>query len=626
MLRATALACLLWLGGSAEAAGDGRHRWPRWPTEVERIAAPLRDRGADHSGQDHERVDALLALDGFASGAIEPWVLRALGDPSTAVKREALRICYERELVACVPAALALWSTATEQTLRVSALRVIALESSSAGLETLLGALRDDNDIMRAQAAQVLGWASTDADGHARASAALSAKLGDLSAVVRQYAAESLGILASHDATLAVARLLDDAEPQVRLAAARSLGQIGDPRAVAALQRALRAANEPPVVRAIATALVGLHGDHDSEGLMEIFDDPPAGLSTGEFAELLGVRPDPEPELLDALTARLRDPGAARHALRTLALLGPVAAPSLRATIGRGPAADIQLELERTLAAWEVAVKPGGGPHTRVPEQPPAIDELAQADDATIAEALAAVPRLARARDWGRELDARIAADGPVTTRRTELALAAVAGARARLGRDERRSIARLIGWAREPDNASSDRCLATLALGAVDRGVPALREARRAATALLEDRDPWVRACAAGVWRALARRPDDRVLVDPDARVRVIAVLSARARGMTRDERRRIAALALDDPSLAVRRAARFAATGARARAGLGWVDAPIRTPGWSDEHSGWLEVELAGVRLSVPALAIGGRRFAWIPGGDLATVASDD
>ncbi len=624
MLRTTALVALLGLALAAPAAADGRHRWPRWPSEIDRVAAPLAERTGERAVQDHERVDALLQLDGYASEVIEPWVLDALGDPSTAVKREALRICYERELTSCVPAALSLWSSASEQTLRVSALRVIALEPSSAGLETLLGALREDSDIMRAQAAQVLGWARTDADGHARATAALSAKLADLSAMVRQYAAESLGLLASHDATLAVTRLLDDAEPQVRLSAARALGQIGDPRAVAALQRALRAANEPPVVRAIATALVGLHGEHDAAALIEIFDDPPAGLSTVEFAELLGVRADPEPELLEALASRLRDPGAARPALRTLALLGEVAAPTLREALRRGAAPEIALELERTLAAWDVDVRPGGGV-ARAPDVVPTLDDLAQTHAATVGDALAAIPTLAKKRDWSRELDARIAEDGPVTTRRTELGLAAVLGRRARLGRDSRLAIARLVGWASDEAVGSSDRCLATLAIAGVDRDARALREARRAGEALLEDRDPLVRACAAGTWRSLARGADDRALVDPDPRVRVIAVLAARAAGMTRPERRRIAALANGDPHRAVRRAARLALATAKPRRGTGWVEGPARPHAWADRDAAWVEVELGGARLLVPALALGGRRFAWIPGGDLARVPAE-
>lgn len=614
---------LLVLAFAGTASADGRHRWPRWPTEIDRVAAPLSDRGPERTAQDHERVDALLSLDVYASAVIEPWVLHALGDPSTAVKREALRICFERELTACVPAALALWSSAGEQTLRVSALRVIALEPSSAGLETLLGALREDSDLMRAQAAQVLGWARTDDDGHARATAALSAKLADLSALVRQHAAESLGLLGSRDATLAVARLLDDAEPQVRLSAARSLGQIGDARASAALLRALRAPNEPPVIRAIATALVSLHGERDAAALVEIFDDPPTGLTTPEFAELLGVRSDPEPELLDALASRLRDPGAARPALRTLALLGPVAAPTLRTAIERGAAPEIALELARTLAAWDVKVRPGAPATAATIDDAPIVDDLAQTHEVAIGDALAALPRLARARDWGRELDARIAEDGPVWTRRAELVLAAIEGSRARLGRDDGLAIARASGWASDAESARVDRCVATLALGGVERTAKIVRGARRTAAALLEDRDPLVRACAAGVWRALARHPDDRALVDPDPRVRVIAVLAARAQGMTRDERRRIAALLARDPHRAVRRAAAFALTAKTRGRGLGWIDAPGRPHGWSERDAGWLEVELGDARLVVPTLAIGGRRFAWVPGGDLAKIA---
>ena len=204
------LGALLGVLSPSGAHADGeRHRWPRWPTEFDQVVAPLRDEAAP--GRDHDRVEALLRLDAYATDLVAPWLLLALGDPSSAVKREALRLCFEREVVACVPSALAIGSAVTEPMLRVAALRVVGLDPSGAGLDALLGALRDEGESMRAQAAAVLGSAALHGSGRSRATAALLAKLGDLSAVVRQSAVEALGTIGSTDATLPIARLLEDA-------------------------------------------------------------------------------------------------------------------------------------------------------------------------------------------------------------------------------------------------------------------------------------------------------------------------------------------------------------------------------------------------------------------------------
>ncbi|NGO43402.1 HEAT repeat domain-containing protein [Streptomyces ureilyticus] len=83
------------------------------------------------------------------------------------------------------------------------------------------------------------------------------ARLGSRSAARRGRAAHVLGQLSHRPAALAVCRLLDDRDRDVRLAAARALGRTGDPVAVPHLLRSLRGARTVPpnVVTAALTSL-----------------------------------------------------------------------------------------------------------------------------------------------------------------------------------------------------------------------------------------------------------------------------------------------------------------------------------------------------------------------------------
>ncbi len=590
------------------AHADERHRWPRWPTEFDQAVAPLRDEAAP--GRDHDRVEALLRLDAYATELVAPWLLLALGDPSSAVKREALRLCFEREVVECVPSALAIGSAVTEPMLRVAALRVVGLDPSGAGLDALLGALRDEGESMRAQAAAVLGSAALHGSARARATAALLAKLGDLSAVVRQSAVEALGTIGSTDGTLPIARLLDDAEPAVRLAAARSLGQIGDPRAVAALVRGLAAANEPAVVRAIVAAVAILPGESASAVLLTAFDEPPAGLTGSDVSDLLGLRPDPEPAVLDGLAVRLRDPSSARLALRTLGILGPSGQGVLERELARGVSPEHALEIERVLAGSRVPTGPARPRDAELPAAPQApVDGLAARRRAVPAQALSDLDRLAATRDWGPILDAEFLRGGGVEDRRVELALAIAEGPHARLGRWDRRSVATLVGWARDPGLSAGDRCLALLALASVDRRSPGAKAARNVGERALADTDPRVRACAVAPTRALADRHDRRALLDPDPRVRVVAVLLVQAGRPTRAEAAHVDRLAAADDDAHVRAAARLRppASGPEGRT---WLHG-----GGLDASGRWMRVRIGETRLWLPTLRVAGVAFAWSP-----------
>lgn len=624
---ALALAALTALVATTATAGESP-RWPRWPTEVDRAAAPLRKNG-DRVSPDPERVDAVLALEAFATPVIEPWILLAIDDPATAVRREALRVCYEREIAACIAPATGLWRRATEPTLRIAALRVVALDPQAERLDLLLAALREDNDAMRGQAAQILGWAPTRGDGRARVRDALVAKLGDMSALVRQQAVESLGVLGDPEATLPIARLLEDHEPQVQGAAAHALGNLGDARAALALLRLVAAPNEPQVLRATIAALVRLPGERVAAGLLAAFDEPPAGLTTSEIADLIGLRDQPEDTLVQGLVDRTREPGNARHALRALVLLGAPAAEPLRAALrDRLLAPDLALEAERALAAARADVRPG----TDADDRRSASDPPRLADTVVDRMRLAALSGDARRRADAiddRHIDAALVDPGASTPRLPELAALAVATRAPGVGRRSRLPWARVIGWALDPARTSAERCLSALALGVVDRRAPAHDDATRTVLDLLGDDDPNVRACAAASAGRLSRdaAAAELGLVDPDPRVRTMAILAAWTYGANAAVRRRVTVLAVDDPSAEVRAAARVLLERPRPRRRAGrWLEDGARPFPWAaSSRPSWLAVDLDGARLWVPALGTAGRRFAIAPGLDGAITAAE-
>jgi len=633
--RIAVLGALAVLGIAAPAHGGETPRWPRWPTEVDRAAAPLRKSGvASELAPDNERSDAVIALEAFATPVLEPWILLALDDPATSVKREALRVCYERELASCIAPATELWRRASEPALRMAALRVVALDPQAERLDLLLAALREDTDTMRAQAAQILGWAPTKADGRTKVRDALVAKLGDMSALVRQQAVESLGMIGDREATLPVARLLEDHEPQVQTAAAHALGNLGDPRAVSALLRLAAAPGETAVLRAALAALVRLPGDRVATALLAAFDEPPPGLTTPEIAELVGLRADPEPTLLRELVERLREPGHARQALRALVLMGTPAVEPLRAALqDRALPPDVALEAERALRGTAALVRPGGADDDAPTEPPPPV--LVD----TIVDRMRLAARRVEARDLrpGAALEARLAASGPAQTRMAELAAVAVSTRAPRIGRHSRLAWARVIGWARDRTRPPAERCLSTLALGLVERRAPGHDDARRTVLALLADSDPGVRACAAASIGRLTRDPSVRQLafVDPDPRVRTMAIFAAWTYGMDMGTARRIAVLRLHDDSPQVRAAARFVRDRDLRRGGQfprpkrragHWLEDAARPFPWARSSAPmWMTVELEGTRLWVPTLAAAGRRFAIVPGLAGAIVAGD-
>jgi HEAT repeat protein len=597
-------------------------RWPTWPTEVDRVAAFLaRDASGKELAGERERVAAIQELDQLATGAILPTLLQALEDGSPQVRREALRMCFEREVRACMPAAVRQWDEGGEPTVRVAALKVLALDPGPERATILIEALRDPSEVIRAQAAEFLGMAPLAPEVRRRARTALLAKLADVSAVVRRRAVLSVGLLGPGDGTLPIARLLDDPEPSVQAAAAEALGQHRDPTAAPALRRSLQAPHEPQVSQAIVDALALLPEPTVEADLLALFDDPPPGLDEGRVALAIGRRPAPGDTLVQGLVDRLDEPVRRAAALSALLMLGEHARPALAAARTRGLAPAIDLEVERLLGALEPPGPPARAARWPGPEDREGWQRRLEAHGDEHGRMQAA---------WAlAELDPKwrvptalavLATPGPLAGRRPwALALAGSRGRWSAEGDDEPRT--RLEGWARDRTASASDRCLALAALGA--RAPEGGRRPKPPAWAdLAEDPEPRVRACAA---LALGRQGDASrlpgLLVDDRARVRTAAALAlalVEPRRLHRTATTRLATLAASDPDAAVRAAARHALardreTAVEGRPGLFFMR--VEPYAWRDPPR-WIEVDDGSEHLWVPAEGSGPWRWALVPG----------
>ncbi len=113
--------------------------------------------------------------------------------------------------------------------------------------EALLKALQDADALVRQAAAEALGVQgdpqAAEALGQAlrdQAAEALVQALRDVDASVRAGAAKSLGILKAKLAVEALCKRLADSSPEVAAEAARALGEVGDPKAVESLVKTFR--------------------------------------------------------------------------------------------------------------------------------------------------------------------------------------------------------------------------------------------------------------------------------------------------------------------------------------------------------------------------------------------------
>ncbi|MCA9683914.1 MAG: HEAT repeat domain-containing protein, partial [Myxococcales bacterium] len=234
-------------GETPARAEDPGGRFPIWPTEIDRIAAPLRDPALMN---EVARLAALEELQQYATAVILADVELALTDPSPEVRSAALQICASRRILACVDEAETMWEEG-EGSVRLMALELLSQDPSEEHLELVYEAMRDPNDLIREHAINLLVDAPLQGKAADEARQEIVAQLGDVSARVRRTAARSLGRMGPGEGALALVRLLEDIDQGVAEAAAFGLGQLADPRTAPALRRALENPNNSNFAAAV---------------------------------------------------------------------------------------------------------------------------------------------------------------------------------------------------------------------------------------------------------------------------------------------------------------------------------------------------------------------------------------
>ncbi|MBV1862658.1 MAG: HEAT repeat domain-containing protein [Nannocystaceae bacterium] len=583
-------------------------RWPSWPSAVDRDAAALLD--PEFSTHDRDRVAALIRLQRYPTPLIEGALVTALTqDPSVQVVREALRICYLRRASACLDPATKLYQEGKNPMLQAPALRVISTDPGGDRLEILLEAMLDPSNTIRAEAAQLAGWAPVRGDALARTRRSLLSKISDSASAVRERAVTSLGLQGPGDGTLAIARLLEDPEPDVRAAAAVALGRLGDPKARAALQRAIEGQNEGNVTRAMLGALARVPSEDVVDTLLTFLDAPPPGVGALTVAEAIGDRPHPEPELIDGLVERLRDTGVEPAARRALLWLGEAAAPRLREALDRGLGPRLDSEVRRLLQASAPIGASTGALVAAV--WPANDDEHAWADRLRIGPLLGrlqAAAALGRGHPpWLRDRAHAAITRGPADAARSWVLALAAMPTRVSFRDDAVLPWARLAQWALDRALSETDRCVAALALGRAN-GRHAENVAISTFDALLAEDSARLRACTAWAARDVSGRHTALLLLDADPAARSAA---AAALGLLEDapqawtQRRRH--LATTDPDVNVRVAA-----ATRGVDGLEFVFEPTGPTPWGSPTL-WLRPDPSEDPNGGAAVVLGTRPGLW-------------
>ncbi len=607
---------------------DGR--FPIWPTEVDRIAAPLRDPA---TATESVRMAALQELQQFATVVILAEVELALTDPSPEVRRIALELCAARRVLACVPEAERLWAEG-EASVRMVALSLLSQDPSDAHIELLYEAMRDPNDMVRDHAINLLVEAPLAAEQASAARQEIVAQLGDVSTRVRATAARGLGKLGPGEGALALVRLLDDIDPSVAVAAAVGLGQLEDPRTGPALERALESPINPEFANAAILALARLPGESMDETLLELFDSPPRNTRRSDIANALGGRPAPSTMLVDGLIDRIRDPELRDSAIQAVLRMGDLAVEGLKAARTRGLEPDLAVEVERLIAARELEPTPTDVVIRALvvePEVLPALDDRQGWFDV-----LAHSDRIDAAARLAEDLPAWFAGslvwqlDRASTAEQVHPWLTALALVRTPVldGPTDTVHWTRIAGWAADAGSSDESRCVATLALGTAAGG-PHAELVRAELLARIGDSSPDVRGCAA---LALVRFGDDPVfeglLADPSPRVRAMTALALR--GIHRLEprvRARLAVQADRDYEVASRGAAALTLAAPEPEGHFVLVRARISNLASDpDATIEWQAFELAGRRIEVPMFGSGPRIWAIVPmrGAVVAEVVS--
>jgi HEAT repeat protein len=215
------------------------------------------------NGDSVQRRDAVDKLEAYGTDEVRPLLLRAIGDSDTEVRVHAAT-AIGRHHVAEATGALTAALGDSDARLRTSAAEALGLvlEGRAANepaaptlraLEALERALGDGEHEVREAAVIALG--RLPATLGRRAAVALTGRLDDEAAGVRQRAAEVLGRMGETRAAVPLLARLGDTTREVRAAALEALALLGDVHAVPAMVRMLRDPAED--VRATAVTALG---------------------------------------------------------------------------------------------------------------------------------------------------------------------------------------------------------------------------------------------------------------------------------------------------------------------------------------------------------------------------------
>lgn len=251
---------------------------------IERIAEFFERRGDVAEEVTHlrarrpwRRASAAYALGDMGSASATPDLLRLLvEDDDRDVRNAAARSLGRLGATEAVPALVdALVRTRIPRALAGQALA----EIGPASAPILVGLLEHDEPPIRAWAAELVGLLGSAGDA-----AAVSLRLKDTSAEVRERSARALGRLGASSEAGALREALADRVPGVRAAAAFGLGRLRDRSAVPALlAQANTDAFEPAQSAAHALSRI------DERALLEAAERPDAGPHLLEAADLAAL-------------------------------------------------------------------------------------------------------------------------------------------------------------------------------------------------------------------------------------------------------------------------------------------------------------------------------------------------
>ena len=329
------------------------------------------------------RRDAVDKLDAWSADEARPLLLTALGDADPEVRAHAAASIGRHRLVEALPKLVAALGD-PDAHLRASAAEAIGAVLQGPGandptkdavraVETLERALGDGEHEVREAAVGAIGKLPPNLGK--RTAVALTGRLDDEAAGVRQRAAEVLGRMGEARAVVPLLSRLGDATREVRIAALEALAALGDQRAVPAIVRLLhdsaddvRAAAVGALGRLQARAAIGPLVDVLQRGQPDALRAR-AAFALGQIAHAADAGPDAIAALVAALDVDALQAAAKEALVRVGArAVGPLCA---RLADARPDRAAIYVDLLREIGNPEATAilldELGRG---RLPEEP----------------------------------------------------------------------------------------------------------------------------------------------------------------------------------------------------------------------------------------------------------------